>query len=1107
MANAKISDDSVFVPKTDILDVVGLAGFDNNGNVKISGLQLKTTVLSGAIQTITATSPLVRTTGNDTTLSISQANTNTDGFLSFTDWNTFNNKSETNGTVTEVNGTGSISGITLDGKVTSSGNITLGGSLSLTSSDVTNGLGFAPYPSSNPNLFTSNTGTITSIVFNSPLTGGTINSSGTVSIPAATTGNSGYLTQSDWNTFNNKTNFAKPAMFAAGPSLASGVSANAVRALIGAGTGDGDVTASSSTNFTNKTGNISQWTNNSSFTSNTGTVTEVSTVAPLSGLITGQGSLSISKSDQNTNGYLSSGDWSSFNGKTSFAEPGIFSGGGTPTLASNVTGQEIRSLIGAGIGDVTSDSATDFTNKTGDISQWTNDMSFTANLGTVTPDGAADFTNKTGSNLQWTNDAGYITTESDSQNLSFSSPNLSISNGNSVDLSALTNDNDYVDGASYATGTLTLNRTGSLANITATGFLQVGSLITDALAGNTTTITTQQAGEITANTAKTGITVQQAGEITDNTAKVGITNAQAGEITANTAKTGITTAQATEISDNTLKVSMVIGNASNEAMAGDTSIPSNNNQLTNGQNFITAASVPDVNDGTLTISLNGTDTTFSANQSGNSSVSITTGNSDNFYVTGASYTAGTLTLTRNGSLADLTATGFLQVGATSSDALAGDTVTITGTQAGEISANTSKISDTGIPAIITVSDGTLSFANSNVTGATIRTKIGAGTGNGDVTAVSSTTFTNKSGSNSQWTNDEGYITSAAIPTNNNQLTNGAGYTTNTGTTTASNSQTFTNKSGSNSQWTNDEGYTTAAGTVTSSGGANKRLAVFSSATNIGGSDDVMWDGVNFEISALDPKTALVIDAIDDDAPAPRIVFKQSSSESANIIVDKTANFNFLTKNNAGNLEPRLTIVGDKGNLKFNNYTATATATSATAIDPNQNFYPSGTASDTTTDLAVDEEGNVVRTTQEATWNLTRAQVDALTTSTTGTTLISAPGTSSLFIIIEKVTFLILFAFNNNKMSATQQYQILQDGNVADEIAVINGQRINDIAFAGGNANTSGIYEHDTGYSTLNRTYKPNTATTIRRVNTSPLNTAITTMSIKIRYRVYDTVTF
>ena len=66
-----------------------------------------------------------------------------------------------------------------------------------------------------------------------------------------------------------------------------------------------------------------------------------------------------------------------------------------------------------------------------------------------------------------------------------------------------------------------------------------------------------------------------------------------------------------------------------------------------------------------------------------------------------------------------------------------------------------------------------------------------------VSNVSASALTNKTGSNSQWTND-------------------AGYTTNTGTTTASNTQTFTNKSGSNNQWTNDAGYTTASGTVTPS---------------------------------------------------------------------------------------------------------------------------------------------------------------------------------------------------------------------------------------------------------------------------------------------------
>ncbi len=46
MANAKISNDSIFVPKTNITDVDGLAGFKGSGNVKISGSNLITSLES-----------------------------------------------------------------------------------------------------------------------------------------------------------------------------------------------------------------------------------------------------------------------------------------------------------------------------------------------------------------------------------------------------------------------------------------------------------------------------------------------------------------------------------------------------------------------------------------------------------------------------------------------------------------------------------------------------------------------------------------------------------------------------------------------------------------------------------------------------------------------------------------------------------------------------------------------------------------------------------------------------------------------------------------------------------------------------------------------------
>ena len=57
----------------------------------------------------------------------------------------------------------------------------------------------------------------------------------------------------------------------------------------------------------------------------------------------------------------------------------------------------------------------------------------------VTLTGSQALSNKTGNISQWTNDAGYLTAETDNQTLSFSTPTLTISNGNAVNLSTLTN--------------------------------------------------------------------------------------------------------------------------------------------------------------------------------------------------------------------------------------------------------------------------------------------------------------------------------------------------------------------------------------------------------------------------------------------------------------------------------------------------------------------------------------------------------------------------------------------------------------------------------------------------------------------------------------------
>ena len=109
------------------------------------------------------------------------------------------------GTVTSVGGTGTVNGITLTGTVTTSGNLTLGGTLSGVSltSQVTGTLPIAnggtnattaagaltslgAYPATNPNGYTSNTGTVTSVAGTGTVSGltltGTVTTSGSLTL-------------------------------------------------------------------------------------------------------------------------------------------------------------------------------------------------------------------------------------------------------------------------------------------------------------------------------------------------------------------------------------------------------------------------------------------------------------------------------------------------------------------------------------------------------------------------------------------------------------------------------------------------------------------------------------------------------------------------------------------------------------------------------------------------------------------------------------------------------------------------------------------------------------------------------------------------------------
>jgi hypothetical protein len=89
---------------------------------------------AGTVTSVTGTAPVVSSGGTTPAISMAAANTTTNGYLTSTDWNTFNNKGS--GTVTSVGGTGTVAGITLTGTVTTSGNLTLGGTFSLPSGQV-----------------------------------------------------------------------------------------------------------------------------------------------------------------------------------------------------------------------------------------------------------------------------------------------------------------------------------------------------------------------------------------------------------------------------------------------------------------------------------------------------------------------------------------------------------------------------------------------------------------------------------------------------------------------------------------------------------------------------------------------------------------------------------------------------------------------------------------------------------------------------------------------------------------------------------------------------------------------------------------------------------
>jgi trimeric autotransporter adhesin len=208
-------------------------------------ITISATGTGGTVTAVTGVAPIASSGGTTPAISISQSNTTTDGYLSATDWNTFNNKQPAGTYVTSIsiassNGfTGTSSGgatpsLTLATSVTG---ILKGNGTAI--SAATSGADYAPATSGTSILYGNGAGGFSNVTIGTGVSfaGGTLSATGsggtvtsvaaltlgttgtdlsstvanstttpviTLNVPTASAVNRGALSAADWTTFNSK---------------------------------------------------------------------------------------------------------------------------------------------------------------------------------------------------------------------------------------------------------------------------------------------------------------------------------------------------------------------------------------------------------------------------------------------------------------------------------------------------------------------------------------------------------------------------------------------------------------------------------------------------------------------------------------------------------------------------------------------------------------------------------------------------------------------------------------------------------------------------------------------------------------------------------------
>ena len=294
----------------------------------------------------------------------------------------------------------------------------------------------------------------------------------------------------------------------------------------------------------------------------------------------------------------------------------------------------------------------------------------------------------------------------------------------------------------------------------------------------------------------------------------------------------------------------------------------------------------------------------------------------------------------------------------------------------------------------------------------------------------------------------------------------------------------------NALFSNTANYTTNTGTVTGSGVTN-RVPFWSSSSALSS-----VNGFEFDSSS----TTLTVNSQYLIKPGLTLAQYSAIGDTNTGLGGFDGNFGVsLVSKNAKIISVK------SGTIIFDPYTANAVETTG-SLNPNQSFQAA--SEDTLAVLAVDPDGNVVRGSQEGTWTFTKAELDALTTTTTiGTTLISAPGANKA-IIVEESNLMIKYSGTGTMSSNSFVIRQANNGDATAEITRLPSGQINTIMSSAPANPSYGFYSRDLPlYNNDGRSFVTNKATFINRINTNATPTNLVSISIKLKYRIFNTNTF